>query len=81
MATLAIITIADDDDDDVRSIKPERAGRTSLGGVYNARSFSRPRKASQDGRSEETGDVEDGNDEYLRDDKKKQVFKGTTLLW
>ncbi|KAI1299108.1 potassium uptake protein [Xylaria venustula] len=71
------------DDDDIHPIKPERAGRRSLGGVYNTRSLSRTRSASfQDGRSEETGDVEGENDEWLRaDGKKKQVFKGTALLW
>ncbi|TGJ85879.1 hypothetical protein E0Z10_g2869 [Xylaria hypoxylon] len=76
-------------DDDVHPVKPELSGRPSLGGVYHTRSVSRPRKpgdgrrsASQDGPSEETGDVEDVNDDWLRQDgKKKQVFKGTTLLW
>jgi len=78
-------------DDDEHPIKPDWPGRAGLGGVYNARSLSRSRKhgdrrsasrTSQDGRSEETGDVEDGDDEWLRNDgRKKQVFKGTTLLW
>ncbi|KAI1756485.1 potassium uptake protein [Xylaria castorea] len=76
-------------DDDVHPIKPERSEPASLGGVYNTRSLSRTRRpsegrrsTSQDGRGEEPGDVEDGNDEWLRDDgRKKQVFKGTTLLW
>lgn len=72
------------DDDDTHSIKPEAPPRRSLGGVYNTRSLSRTRSASfQDGRvGEETGDVEDENGEWLREDgKKKQVFKGTALLW
>ncbi|KAI0442257.1 potassium uptake protein [Xylaria telfairii] len=76
-------------DDDVHPIKPERSEPASLGGVYNTRSFSRPRRASdarrsasQDRRSEEAGEVEDGNDEWLREDgKRKQIFKGTNLLW
>ncbi|KAI1430031.1 potassium uptake protein [Xylaria sp. FL1777] len=70
-------------DDDVHPIKPERSERHSLGGVYNTRSLSRTRSASfQDRRSEEAGDVEEENDEWLRaDGKKKQVFKGTALLW
>lgn len=76
-------------DDDVHPIKPDRPEPASLGGVYNTRSLSRPRRpsdarrsASQDRRSEEAGDVDDGNDEWLREDgKKKQVFKGTALLW
>ncbi len=70
-------------DDDVHPIKPERSERQSLGGVYHTRSLSRSRSVSVlDGRSEETGDVEDENDEWLREDgKKKQVFKGTALLW
>ncbi|KAI3322001.1 potassium transporter [Xylariaceae sp. AK1471] len=84
------VTIADDDD--IHPIKPDRPDRTSLGGVYNARSLSRGRKpgdrhhsasrSSQDGKNEETGDVEEGDDEWLRNDgRKKQVFKGTTLFW
>ncbi|KAI0409722.1 potassium uptake protein [Xylaria palmicola] len=76
-------------DDDVHPIKPDRSEAASLGGVYNTRSLSRPRKpgdrrrsASRDGRGEDVGDVEDGNDEWLRaDGKQKQVYKGTTLLW
>ncbi|KAI1279915.1 potassium uptake protein [Xylaria sp. FL0933] len=71
------------DDDDIHPIKPERSERQNLGGVYNTRSLSRTRSASiHGGRSEETGDVEEENDDWLRaDGKKKQVFKGTTLLW
>ncbi|KAJ3579906.1 hypothetical protein NPX13_g657 [Xylaria arbuscula] len=77
-------TITIDDDDDAHPIKSEASGRRSIGGVYNTRSLSRTRSASfQDGRGgEETGDVEDENGEWLREDgKKKQVFKGTALLW
>ncbi|KAI8635453.1 potassium transporter [Xylariaceae sp. FL1651] len=82
------ITIADDD----HPLKRELSGRTSLGGVYNARSLSRSRmpgerrrsgsRSSHDGRSEDAAGVEDGNDDWLRDGhKEKQVYKGTTLLW
>ncbi|KAI0877596.1 potassium uptake protein [Hypoxylon argillaceum] len=76
-------------DDDVDAIKPERSEPASLGGVYNTRSLSRTRKpgdrrrsASQDRRTEDASDVEDANADWLQQDsKKKQVFKGTTLLW
>ncbi|KAF2968837.1 hypothetical protein GQX73_g4748 [Xylaria multiplex] len=82
-------TITIDDDDDIHPVKPEPPEQPSLGGVYHTRSISRHRKpgdgrrsASQDGRGEETSDIEDGNDDWLREDgKKKQVFKGTALLW
>ncbi|KAJ8115637.1 hypothetical protein ONZ43_g4619 [Nemania bipapillata] len=75
-------------DDDVDAIKPERSEPASLGGVYNTRSLSRPRKpgdrrrsVSQDRRTEDASDVEDANADWLQQDsKKKQVFKGTTLL-
>ncbi|KAI1128425.1 potassium uptake protein [Nemania abortiva] len=76
-------------DDDVDAIKPVRSEPVSLGGVYNTRSLSRTRipgdgrrSASRDRRTEESSDVEDGNNEWLqKDGKKKQVFKGTALLW
>ncbi|KAI0160226.1 potassium transporter [Xylariaceae sp. FL1272] len=76
--------------DDIHPEKREAASRPEAGGVYNVRSLSRSRqprarrstsRASQDGRST-TGDAEDGDDAWLRDDGKvKQVYKGTTLLW
>ncbi|KAI0974294.1 potassium uptake protein [Xylaria arbuscula] len=63
-------------DDDIHPIKPE-ARRQSLGGVYNTRSLSRTRStSSQDGRSEETADVEGENDEWLRADGKKKQSAG-----
>ncbi|KAI1178766.1 potassium transporter [Nemania sp. FL0916] len=77
-------------DDDVFAIKAEHpAEPMGLSGVYNTRSLARPhrsgdgrRSASHDGRVEEDPDGEDSNDEWLREDgRKKQVFKGTTLLW
>jgi KUP system potassium uptake protein len=82
------VTIADD----IHPVKPDRRDSVDLGGVYNARSLSRSRRpgdrrrsasrSSQDGRGEDTGDVEEGDDAWLREDgRKKQVFKGTTLLW
>ncbi|RWA11284.1 hypothetical protein EKO27_g3810 [Xylaria grammica] len=79
---MANATITIDDDADVHLAKPELSEHPSVGGVYHTRSVSRRRSASQDGRSEDTGDIEDGNDDWLRQDgKKKQVFKGTALLW
>ncbi|KAI1118953.1 potassium uptake protein [Nemania sp. NC0429] len=79
----------DDDDDDAHTIKPVlRPEPADVGGVYNTRSLSRTRtpgdgrhSGSHDRRTEEpSDDVE--NSEWLREDgKKKQVFKGTTLLW
>ncbi|GAW14315.1 hypothetical protein ANO14919_037160 [Xylariales sp. No.14919] len=79
---MANATITIDDDADMHLAKPELSEHPSVGGVYHARSVSRRRSASQDGRSEDTGDIEDGNDDWLRQDgKKKQVFKGTALLW
>lgn len=80
------ITIAADDD---MGIKPVPANVPDLGGIYHTRSLSRsgrPRgrrtasRASHERRSEHL-DVED-EDDWLRDDgRKKQVFKGTALLW
>ncbi|KAI1384963.1 potassium transporter [Hypoxylon trugodes] len=78
------ITIATDDD---LSIKPaDSSSAPNLGGVFHTRSLSRPRsrrtnsRPSHERRSEHL-DVED-EDDWLRDDgRKKQVFKGTALLW
>ncbi|KAI1779527.1 potassium transporter [Hypoxylon cercidicola] len=81
------ITIATEDD---LAIKPASStGVPDLGGIYHTRSLSRTRRpgsrrtasrASHERRSEHL-DVED-DDDWLRDDgRKKQVFKGTTLLW
>ncbi|KAI0540024.1 potassium uptake protein [Xylaria digitata] len=86
---MANTTITIDDDDDIHPVKPEPPGQPNVGGVYHTRSISRHRRpgdgrhsASQDGRGEETSDIEDANDDWLREDgKKKQVFKGTALLW
>ncbi|ORY66088.1 potassium transporter-domain-containing protein [Pseudomassariella vexata] len=82
MATPAVIIA-----DEIQPVKRERLA--GAGGVYNARSLSRSRvpgdgrsaSRSSNERSEQTGDFEDG-DGWQRDDgRKKQVFKGTTLLW
>ncbi|KAI1500058.1 potassium uptake protein [Biscogniauxia marginata] len=85
MAT-STITIADDD---IHPVKPESSSHINVGGVYHTRSLSRPRlpgersasRSSPDGKSEQTGDVEDGEDWHRDDGRKKQVFKGSTLLW
>ncbi|KAI0890133.1 potassium transporter [Annulohypoxylon maeteangense] len=82
------ITIAADDD----TIKPSDSsagGGTDLGGVYHTRSLSRSRgpglrrttsRASRDRRSDHL-EVEE-EDDWLQDDgRKKQVFKGSALLW
>ncbi|KAI0515225.1 potassium uptake protein [Xylaria bambusicola] len=70
-------------DDEELAIKPAKPERRSIGGVYNTRSLSRTRStSSQDGRTEVAGIDEDDNHEWLSEDgKKKQVFKGTALLW
>ena len=81
------ITIASEDALD----KP--GGKSSgldVGGVYHSRSLSRSHFPA-DGRSRSrslsrvssarTGDLEDGEDWRRDDSRKKQVFKGTTLLW
>ncbi|KAI1764527.1 potassium transporter [Hypoxylon sp. FL1150] len=80
------ITIAAGNDD--LAIKPA-APPPDLGGVYRTRSLTRVRtpgsrrtasRASHERRSDHL-DVED-EDDWLRDDgRKKQVFRGTTLLW
>ncbi|KAI4868647.1 potassium transporter [Hypoxylon rubiginosum] len=87
MAAAPTITIAAEDD---LAIKPApSAGAPDLGGIYHARNLSRTRRpgsrtasrASHERRSEHLN-VEDDGDDWLRDDgRKKQVFKGTTLLW
>ncbi|KAI5927836.1 potassium uptake protein [Camillea tinctor] len=85
MVTSAV-TIADDD---VHPIKPVTSGRVNVGGVYHTRSLSRsrlprersPSRSSPDGKSEQTGDIEDGEDWHRDDGRKKQVFKGSALLW
>lgn len=85
--TTPTITIATDDD---LTIKPAPSGgNPDLGGIYHTRSLSRTHRAgsrrttsrsSQEQRSAHL-DVED-EDDWIRDDgRKKQVFKGTTLLW
>lgn len=90
MATTKITIAADDD-----TLKPSDSsaggggGGTDLGGVYHTRSLSRSRgpgirrtasRASRDRRSDHL-EVED-EDDWLQDDgRKKQVFKGSALLW
>ncbi|KAK6864581.1 potassium transporter 12 [Apiospora arundinis] len=62
--------------------KPERSSHA--GGIYRTRSHdARARSASRSSqdRSDQTGDVEDEEDWNRDDGRKKQVFKGTTLLW
>ena len=85
MAPSKITIVADDDS----STKPVSDNIPDLGGVYRTRSLSRSRgparrrtasRASHERRSEHL-DVED-EDDWLQDDgRKKQVFKGTALLW
>ncbi|KAI1637957.1 potassium uptake protein [Biscogniauxia mediterranea] len=80
------ITIADDD---IHPIKPVTSGRVNVGGVYHTRSLSRSRlpgerslsRSSPEGKGEQAGDVEDGEDWHRDDGRKKQVFKGSALLW
>ncbi|KAI0898158.1 potassium transporter [Annulohypoxylon nitens] len=90
MATTKITIAADDD-----TLKPSDSsaggggGGADLGGVYHTRSLSRSRgpgirrtasRASRDRRSDHL-EVED-EDDWLQDDgRKKQVFKGSALLW
>lgn len=62
--------------------KPEKSSQA--GGIYRTRSHdARARSASRSSqeRSDQTGDVEDEEDWNRDDGRKKQVFKGTTLLW
>ncbi|KAK3329906.1 potassium transporter hak-1 [Apodospora peruviana] len=51
---------------------------TSAGGIYHTRSISR---ASFDRFSHATHDVEEGDEWHDGHVKKKQIFKGRTLLW
>lgn len=83
------ITIADED------VLEKPGGKSSgldVGGVYHSRSprshflpaaqgRSRSRSLSRVSSAARTGDLEDGEDWRRDDSKKKQVFKGTTLLW
>ncbi|KAK8049638.1 potassium transporter hak-1 [Apiospora phragmitis] len=74
------ITIADD----LAPLdKPERLSHA--GGIYRTRSHDAraPRSASRSSQehSDQTGVVEDEEDWNRDDGRKKQVFKGTTLLW
>ncbi|KAI1435951.1 potassium transporter [Xylaria sp. CBS 124048] len=69
------ITIADD----VNSLKPDRSAR-GVGGVYNTRNLPTPGNPYRHG--EQANDVEDAEVDFRPEDgKKKQVFKGTALLW
>lgn len=77
--TTPTITIADD----LSTLdKPERSSQA--GGIYRTRSHdTRARSASRSSqeRSDQTGDVEEEEDWNREDGRRKQVFKGTTLLW
>ncbi|KAI1799447.1 potassium transporter [Daldinia bambusicola] len=87
MAPSKITIVADDDLS--TTTKPVPDNIPDLGGVYRTRSLSRSRgparrrtasRASHERRSEHL-DIED-EDDWLQDDgRKKQVFKGTALLW
>jgi KUP system potassium uptake protein len=76
-------------DDDVYEIKADHPEPMGLGGVYNTRSLARAHKpvdgrrsGSQDAAPDDASDIEDADEGWLREDgRKKQVFKGTTLLW
>ncbi|KAH9888298.1 potassium transporter-domain-containing protein [Xylariomycetidae sp. FL2044] len=83
MATSTITVI-----DDIEPVKPEGSHQADLGGIYNTRDLLRPGIPSLHGRSshardrpEPADDLEDGDDWRRDDGRKKQVFKGTTLLW
>lgn len=62
-----------------------------VGGVYHSRSLTRSpyphdrrrlsRVSSVRATDPVVGDLEDGEDWRRDDSRKKQVFKGTTLLW
>ncbi|KAI1469675.1 potassium transporter [Daldinia caldariorum] len=80
------ITIAADDDSPT---KPARDNTPDVGGVYHTRSLSRSRgpsrrrtvsRASHEKRSEHL-DVDEEDDWLQEVGRKKQVFKGTTLIW
>ncbi|KAF7517078.1 hypothetical protein G7054_g13914 [Neopestalotiopsis clavispora] len=75
-------------DDAHEPVKPELSARA--GGIYDVRSLSRvgtsasrrsSSRHSQNRRPEQDGDVEDGDWRPEDGGRKKQVFKGTTLLW
>ncbi|KAH9991848.1 potassium transporter [Xylariaceae sp. FL0662B] len=77
------ITIADD----ILSLKHDTSSTShpDLDGVYHTRSLSRPRRTgsrpSHERRSEHIRHEEEDEDWRRDDGPKKQVFKGTTLLW
>ncbi|KAI2468761.1 potassium transporter [Annulohypoxylon bovei var. microspora] len=83
------ITIAADDDTSIKHSDSSAGGAIDLGGVFHTRSLSRSRgpglrrtasRASRDRRSDHL-EVEE-EDDWLQDDgRKKQVFKGSALLW
>ncbi|KAI1083043.1 potassium transporter [Whalleya microplaca] len=89
------ITIADDvlsDKNDILSDKNDASSSShpDLDGIYHTRSLSRSRqpglrrtvsRPSHETRSEHLRDVEEDEDWRRDDGPKKQVFKGTTLLW
>jgi len=78
---------------DLKTTKPRPAADECLagsstgnaGGIYYGRVLSRVasdrRSASRSRTRESTADVEEGGDWRRDDGKKKQVFKGKTLLW
>ncbi|KAI1382009.1 potassium transporter [Hypoxylon crocopeplum] len=74
------------DDDLSTTMKKLPGNAPDLGGIYHTRSLSRGRRPggrprpSHERRSEHL-DVEDEDDWICDDGRKKQVFKGTTLLW
>ncbi|KAK8082165.1 potassium uptake protein [Apiospora saccharicola] len=77
--TTPTITIADD-----LSPLDKPVTSSQVGGIYRTRSHdARARSASRSSqeRSDQTGDVEDEEDWNRDDGRKKQIFKGTTLLW
>lgn len=84
--TTTTIKIADEDVFD----KSGTSSGLDVGGVYNSRSLSRSpyphdrrslSRVSSARAGSFGGDPEDGEDWRRDDSKKKQVFKGTTLLW
>jgi KUP system potassium uptake protein len=58
--------------------KAETCTSIDVGGVYHTRNLSR---VSHERWGEQRHDAEDGEDWRRDDGRKKQVFKGTTLLW
>lgn len=64
---------------DPDGIRPSRGESSFAGGIYNTRSIS---KASFDRRSRSDAvDVEEGDDNWQTDERRKQVFRGKTLIW